>query len=133
MISTIERNDSDNKYLCSLKLILAIYWVIILSLEETLILLFVPLIIVTLLYYLGRGPTRRETGRTPFASGHKYPSVRPPYRPWWLYFISFFILWDIVLIFVLFMTSMVHVIFVLIFLAVVVALFPIGARRRVKK
>ncbi|MCR8433752.1 MAG: hypothetical protein NDP24_05950 [Crenarchaeota archaeon] len=71
---------------------------------SVILLVIIPFILLTILYSLGK-VARRETGREPFASGHAFPSTYIPYKPRWLYYIALFILWDIIVIFILFMAS----------------------------
>lgn len=98
---------------------------------NALLLLILPLILIVVIYLLGK-VSKRETGREPFASGHKFPSTYIPYRPWWLYYIALFILWDIIVIFILFMAPemSLYVIASLLILILTMLAYPIKVSRR---
>ncbi|GEM_PF-7121591 len=98
---------------------------------EAILLIILPLVLLAIIYAMGR-VAKRKTGREPFVSGHKFPSIYIPYKPWWLYYIAFFILWDIVVIFILFMAAEVsiYVIVSLAILIVTMTAYPIRTLRR---
>jgi len=108
--------------------------VILLDVVSITLAVLLPLIVLWIIYSLGK-KSKRETGREPYVSGHKFPSIRIPYSPMWLFFISYFILWDIILIFVLFTASgaSLEVIASLAILIVTMAAYPVRLRRVVKK
>ncbi len=93
-----------------------------------------PMILLSLLYMLGK-KSKRKTGREPYVSGHQFPVMRIPYSPMWLYYLSFFILWDIILLFILFTAAEVSLVLVtsLILLSITMFLYPIRVKRGVKK
>jgi len=93
-----------------------------------------PFIILWIIYSLGK-KSKRESGREPYVSGHKFPSIRIPYSPMWLFYISYFILWDIILLFILFTApeASIEVIASLAILIVTMAAYPVKFRRVVKK
>ncbi len=74
------------------------------GLVEAAVAIIVPFVLLWIIYSLGK-VSKRETGREPYVSGHQFPSTWIPYRPEWLYYISYFILWDIIVIFMLFTWS----------------------------
>lgn len=96
------------------------------SVVGAILVVIVPLLLLAIVYAMGR-VAKRKTGREPFASGHKFPSTYIPYKPWWLYYIAFFILWDIVVIFILFMAAEVsiYVIASLVILIVTMLAYPL--------
>ena len=61
--------------------------------------------------------------------------MRIPYSPMWLYYLSFFILWDIILLFILFTLAEASLIIVtsLVLLSVTMFLYPLRMKRVVKK
>ena len=93
-----------------------------------------PFIILWIIYSLGK-KAKRKSGREPYVSGHKFPSVRIPYSPMWLFYISYFILWDIILLFILFTASeaSIEVIASLAILIITMVAYPVKIRRVVKK
>ncbi|MEX0568687.1 MAG: NADH-quinone oxidoreductase subunit A [Candidatus Njordarchaeota archaeon] len=101
---------------------------------EILIAIVLPFIILLIIYSLGK-KSKRETGREPYVSGHKFPSIRIPYKPMWLFYISYFILWDIIVIFILFIAleASLLVIASLAILIITMIMYPVRMRRVIKK
>jgi len=105
-----------------------------LDIIQAIIALITPMIILIIIYMFGK-KSKRKTGREPYVSGHKFPATRIPYNPAWLYYLSFFILWDIILLFILFTVAEASLIVItsLILLSVTMFLYPLMIRGGGKK
>ena len=103
---------------------------------DILIALVIPFVILVIIYSMGK-KSKRTTGREPYVSGHKFPVMRIPYNPAWLYYISYFILWDIILLFILFTaTGWITYPLVIASLAILIATmiaYPVRIRRVIQK
>ena len=94
----------------------------------------IPFIVLLLIYLLGK-KSRRVSGREPFVSGHSFPVGRIPYNPMWLFYISYFILWDVIVLFILFTAfeASLEVIASLLILIITMAVYPVRLRRVISK